>query len=81
MNNLRQKSDEELREIMRDSIDNSYVPSSIYHKAKQELDFRHNQRQESKKEEILKLSPEIYGIGINIRPLWKKIKSLFNKNK
>lgn len=37
---LTSKTDEELRDIMRASINNSYVPSSIYHKAKQELDFR-----------------------------------------
>lgn len=81
MNNLKEKSDKELREIMRDSIDNSYVPSSIYHKAKQELDFRNNQRMVNEKGEILKLSPELYGIGINIKPLWKKIIALFKKTK
>jgi len=40
MDDLTSKTDEELRDIMRASINNSYVPSSIYHKAKQELDFR-----------------------------------------
>ena len=40
MNELKNKTDEELRDIMRASINNSYVPSSIYHKAKQELEFR-----------------------------------------
>lgn len=45
---LRHKSDEELREIMRNSIDNQYVPSSIYHKAKQELEFRNAQEQADK---------------------------------
>jgi hypothetical protein len=29
------------------------------------------------KEEILKLSPEIHGVGINLRLLWEKIKSWF----
>ena len=43
---LRYKTDEELREIMRNSIDNQYVPSSIYHKAKQELEFRNSQKQD-----------------------------------
>src|SRR3989338_2875954 len=43
-NQLRHKTDEELREIMRNSIDNQYVPSSIYHKAKQELEFRNSPR-------------------------------------
>ncbi|OGL29324.1 hypothetical protein A3D14_00805 [Candidatus Saccharibacteria bacterium RIFCSPHIGHO2_02_FULL_47_12] len=37
---LKNKTDEELRDIMRASIDNQHVPSSIYHKAKQELEFR-----------------------------------------
>lgn len=40
MNDLKSKTNEELRDIMRASINNSYVPSSIYHKAKQELEFR-----------------------------------------
>lgn len=40
VNDLKNKTDEELRDIMRASINNSYVPSSIYHKAKQELEFR-----------------------------------------
>lgn len=74
---LRYKTDEELREIMRNSIDNQYVPSSIYHKAKQELEFRNIPRQENKNEEILKLSPEFYGIGVNLKSLWKKIRSWF----
>lgn len=38
---LKNKSNEELKDIMRNSINNQYVPSSIYHKAKQELEFRH----------------------------------------
>ncbi len=29
------------------------------------------------KEEIVKLSPELYGVGINLKPLWRKIKNLF----
>jgi len=40
LNNLKNKSNEELMDIMRNSIDNSYVPSSIYNKAKLELEFR-----------------------------------------
>lgn len=40
LNNLKNKSSEELMDIMRNSIDNSYVPSSIYNKAKLELEFR-----------------------------------------
>jgi hypothetical protein len=78
MNDLQQKTDEELKEIMRNSIENSYVPSSIYNKAKQELEFRKTERQD-KPEEIIKLSPELYGVGINLKPLWKKIKSQFKK--
>lgn len=77
MNELTTKTDEELREIMRNSIDNSYVPSSIYHKAKQELEFRNTQKSKDKEDNILKLSPEFYGVGINLRSLWKKIKSWF----
>ena len=41
---LKYKTDDELKEIMRNSIDNQYVPSSIYHKAKQELEFRNSPR-------------------------------------
>lgn len=37
---LKHKTGEELKEIMRSSIDNQHIPSSIYHKAKQELEFR-----------------------------------------
>jgi hypothetical protein len=75
---LKHKTDEELMEIMRNSIDNQYVPSSIYHKAKQELEFRSTSKKENKKDdEILKLSPELYGIGVNLKSLWKKIKSWF----
>ncbi len=74
---LKYKTDEDLQEIMRNSIDNSYVTSSIYHKAKQEFEFRNREKQGNKKEEILKLSPEIYGMGINLKPLWKWVKSLF----
>lgn len=32
-----------------------------------------------KEEEILKLSPEIYGLGINLKSLWKMIKKRFAK--
>ncbi len=79
---LTQKTNGELQEIMRNSIDNSYVPSSIYNKAKLELEFR-NQLMSSQKneiksdDEILKLSPEFYGVGINLKSFWKKIKSWF----
>ena len=77
-NQLRYKTDEELREIMRNSIDNQHVPSSIYHKAKQELEFRSTSKQENRKDdEILKLSPELYGVGVNLKSLWKKVKSWF----
>jgi len=41
---LKYKTDDELKEIMRNSIDNQYVPSSIYHKAKQELEFRNSKK-------------------------------------
>lgn len=29
--------------------------------------------------EILKLSPELYGVGINLKVLWRKIKRYFYK--
>lgn len=75
---LKHKTDEELMEIMRNSIDNQYVSSSIYHKARQELEFRSTPKQENKNDdEILKLSPELYGIGVNLKLLWKKVKSWF----
>jgi hypothetical protein len=44
MEDLKNKTDEELMDIMRNSVDNQYVPSSIYHKAKQELEFRKYQQ-------------------------------------
>jgi|SRR3989344_1383937 len=75
---LKYKTNEELREIMRSSIDNQYVPSSIYHKARQELEFRNTSNLANKKDgEILKLSPEVYGVGINLKLFWRKIKSWF----
>lgn len=75
---LKHKTNEELREIMRNSIENQYVPSSIYHKAKQELEFRNTLKQGGKNDdEILKLSPEFYGMGVNLRSLWRKIRSWF----
>lgn len=40
MDDLQSKSDDELREIMRSALPNQYVPSSIYHRARQELAFR-----------------------------------------
>jgi len=74
---LRYKTDEELKEIMRNSIDNSYASSSIYHKAKQELEFRSISKRENEKDELIKLFPEFYGIGINLKSLWKIIKHWF----
>ena len=44
---LKNKTNDELKNIMRDSIDNSYVPSSIYNKAKQELEFRNSKKSSS----------------------------------
>ena len=79
MNNLQQKTNEELQEIMRNSIDNSYASGSIYNKAKQELEFR-NSRKHDKPEEIIKLSPELNGVGVNLKPLWRKVKSWFQKH-
>ena len=45
MESLKDKTDEELRDLMRASINNQHVPSSIYHKAKQELEFRASKHQ------------------------------------
>ncbi|GEM_PF-4579712 len=39
-NDLTKKTNEELQEIMRNSIDNSYVPASIYNRARLELEIR-----------------------------------------
>jgi hypothetical protein len=47
---LTKKTDDELREIMRSSIDNSYVPSSIYNKANLELKFRKSKIDEQKRD-------------------------------
>ncbi len=74
---LKNKSKEELMEIMRNSIDNQYVPSSIYHKAKQELEFKNLNSPSEQKEEVLKLTPEFYGIGVNLKVVWKKLKNIF----
>ena len=74
---LQYKTDDELKEMMRDSIDNQYVPASIYHKAKQELEFRNAAKHAKSDDEIVKLSPEFYGVGINLKSLWRKIKSWF----
>lgn len=41
---LEYKTNKELQDIMRNSIDNSYIPSSIYNKAKQELEFRNSNK-------------------------------------
>ena len=70
---LKYKTDDELKEIMRDSIDNQYVPSSIYHKAKQELEFRNTAKPEKRNDEIVKLSPEFYGVGINLNHYGEKL--------
>lgn len=32
---------------------------------------------EKEQEEIVKLSPELYGVGINLKSFWRKIKSWF----
>ena len=49
MNDMQGKSDVELRDIMRSALPNQNVPSSSYHRAKQELDFRMaNKKQEEK---------------------------------
>jgi len=43
-------------------------------------DMSNQEHKGSKKgEEIVKLSPEAYGIGINLKALYKKIKNLFKR--
>lgn len=44
MDDLTKKTDDELRDIMRAGIANSYVPGSSYNRAKQELEFRMQQQ-------------------------------------
>ncbi len=69
---LKYKTDEDLMDIMRNSIDNQYVPSSIYHKAKQEFEFRKTQKQEGgavqetsqKSESVLKKYRDEIIVGI-----------------
>lgn len=39
--------------------------------------YEYDSKQENKNDEIFKLSPEFYGVGINLVSLWKKIKSWF----
>lgn len=34
---------------------------------------------ENNKEEVVKLAPEIYGIGLNLKALWRKSKKWFKK--
>lgn len=34
---------------------------------------------ENYKEEVVKLAPEIYGIGLNLKALWRKLKKWFKK--
>jgi len=34
---------------------------------------------EEKSEEIVKLSPEFYGIGVNLKALWRKVRKFFKK--
>ncbi|HWC57655.1 MAG TPA: hypothetical protein VG621_01740 [Candidatus Paceibacterota bacterium] len=43
------KTDDELREIMRERIINQHSPASLYHKAKQELEFRQQKKLEEEK--------------------------------
>jgi|GEM_PF-1569338 len=43
MDDLAKKTDDELRNLMRAGIANSYVPGSMYNRAKQELEFRMQQ--------------------------------------
>jgi len=66
---LKNKTNEELKEIMRNSIDNQYIPSSIYHKAKQELEFRNYQKPdkrvaEEKSESLLKKYRDEIIVGV-----------------
>lgn len=56
-------------EIMRNSIDNSYVPSSIYNKAKLELEFRVLNRKESGKSDTDGLAQKLIDIQHQIDKL------------
>lgn len=40
VDNLQVKTDDELKEIMRARIENQHLPHSVFHRAKQELEFR-----------------------------------------
>lgn len=39
----------------------------------------HNKQTTTENEELLKLSPELYGVGINLKTLWHRIKKYFRK--
>jgi hypothetical protein len=41
------------------------------------LNINDRQASENKREEILKLSPEIYGVGFNLKALWSRITNYF----
>lgn len=43
------------------------------------MDSQLRKTAEPEKEEIIKLSPELYGIGLNLKPMWRKIKSWFKR--
>ena len=48
-------------------------------KSTSELSLRKIEQSDKKDKEIIKLSPEIYGVGINLKLLYKKIKNWFIK--
>jgi hypothetical protein len=50
MDDIKNKSDEELQEIILASLPNQHVSSSIYHKAKQELQYRMDNEKKSRED-------------------------------
>ena len=67
MDDLSKKTDEQLRDVMRASIDNQYVPSSIYHKAKQELDFRIQEKSNVTERFVKSLRGDKYIVENNVK--------------
>ena len=68
-NDLTQKTDEELKNIIRGSADNAHIPSSIHHRAKQELEFRNIERNNNTEK-----PPELLTTPAQITEIEKAIK-------
>ena len=64
--------------LVRDQDGNKIENGSFWEvERKRLLEFRNTTESEKRGDEIVKLSPEFYGVGINLKPLWRKIKSWF----